>query len=78
VDYPSQSFGTETLATNQTFRYRFKVQGSGPVKLQFQDASGKPHSSTGPALNEGAEGTLTVTIDSAEEVSWSSLLPSRK
>jgi hypothetical protein len=71
VDYPSQSFGTQTLAAGQTFHYRFKVQGSGPIKLQFQDASGKPHTSEGPTLEEGSEGFIAVTISPANEVSWS-------
>lgn len=70
VDYPSQSFGTETLGTNQVFHYRFKVQGSGPVKMQFQDATGKMRSSTGPSLAEGAEGTIAVTITPDARVSW--------
>jgi len=71
VDYPSQSFGTQTLAAGQTFHYRFKVQGSGPIKLQFQDASGKLHASEGPTLEEGSEGSIAVTISPANEVSWS-------
>jgi len=74
MDYPSQSFGTETLAAGQTFHYRFKVQGSGPVKLQFQDATGKTRTSTGPRLEEGAEGTIAVTISQDLEVKWATAL----
>ena len=58
VDYPSQSFGAEQLGANSVFKYRFKVQGSGPVKLTYNDSGGKPHTSTGPELNEKSEGTL--------------------
>jgi hypothetical protein len=71
VDYPSQSFGTEQVAKDQTIRFRFKVQGSGPVKLQFMDIAGKTHTSTGPSLIESSEGTLAIDIDSAENVAWS-------
>ena len=70
LDYPSQSFGTQTLATNQVFHYRFKVQGSGPLKLQFVDPAGKVRSATGPSLHDGAEGTLAVTINPHGEVAW--------
>ncbi len=70
VDYPSQSFGTQTLAAGQTFHYRFKVQGSGPIKLQFQDASGKPHTSEGPTLEEGSEGFIAVTITPDLSAEW--------
>lgn len=76
VDYPSQSFGTETLAAGQVYHYRFKVQGSGPMKLQFQDAAGKTHTSTGPTLAEGAEGTMAVTISNNALVAWSPALHS--
>jgi hypothetical protein len=74
VDYPSQSFGTETLASGQVFHYRFKVQGSGPVKLQFQDAAGKTRSSIGPTLAEGVEGIITVTIAPDDHVSWAPVI----
>ena len=74
LDYPSQSFGTEVLTTNQSFHYRFKVQGSGPVKLQFMDSSRKMHVSNGPMLNEGSEGALSATVSPTGEVIWSPLL----
>ena len=38
VDYPSASFGTQTLEPGQDFHYRFKVLGSGDVVLVFTDA----------------------------------------
>ena len=70
LDYPSQSFGTEIMTTNQSFHYRFKVQGSGPVKLQFMDSERKMHTSTGPVLREGAEGSLSVTVTATGGVMW--------
>jgi hypothetical protein len=78
VDYPSQSFGVQTLATNQTFHYRFKVQGSGPIKLQFQDASGKTQTSDGPTLEEGNEGTIAVTINPPQSPQWQTHLMPRQ
>ncbi len=69
VDYPSASFGTQMLAPGATFRYRFKVLGSGPTKLTYTDNTQHEHTSMGPALSEGAEGTLIVTIVQAK-VEW--------
>jgi len=62
VDYPSASFGTQTLAPSQDFHYRFKVLGSGPVKLTYTDTSGHEHKATGPALNESSDGPLQIVI----------------
>ena len=70
IDYPSQSFGAEQLGANQVFKYRFKVQGQGPVKLTYNDSNGKPHTSTGPELNEKAEGTLAIIITASGNVEW--------
>lgn len=60
VAYPSASFGTQDLQPGQVFPYRFKVIGSGPVKLDFTDAKMQEHLQTGPVLHEGDEGTLLI------------------
>ena len=65
VDYPSASFGTESLADGGVFHYRFKVLGDGPTKLSWTDAAGKDHASDGPALHEGQEGSLSIRLDRA-------------
>ena len=62
VDYPSASFGTENLAPNAAFHYRFKVLGSGPTKLLYTDATHQDHTNPGPTLHEGDEGRLTIEI----------------
>lgn len=62
VDYPSASFGTESLASGAVYHYRFKILGSGPTKILWTDAQRQDHSVSGPSLQEGQEGTLTVTI----------------
>jgi hypothetical protein len=69
VDYPSASFGTETLSPNQDFHYRFKLQGSGDLKLLYTDAAHVDHTINGPHLNEGDEGKLTITV-APEGVTW--------
>lgn len=74
VDYPSASFGVGALAPDSQFYYRFKIQGSGPLKLQFTDAQGQPHTIDGPQLSQGQEGHLTIVIDPAGKVAWQTSL----
>lgn len=62
VDYPSASFGTQSLAPGQAFHYRFKVLGSGPLKLNWTDSSRHDHTVTGPMLQEGTEGSLAIAV----------------
>ena len=62
VDYPTASFGTQNLAPGGTFRYRFKVLGSGPTKLTYTDVAGHDHTASGPTLQEGAAGSLVIHI----------------
>ena len=62
VDYPSASFGKESLASGAVYHYRFKILGDGPTKILWTDAQRKDHSVSGPKLLEGQEGALTVSI----------------
>jgi len=78
VDYPNASFGVGNIAALSQFHYRFKVQGSGTVKIEFTDAAGKVHDSDGPPLNQGQEGRLSIVIQPTGEVVWRpELLPSK-
>jgi hypothetical protein len=70
VDYPSAGFGKDALAAHSQYHYRFKILGSGSVKLSFTDDQGKTHTSTGPELDEGQEGSLAITIDEVGHVQW--------
>ena len=70
VDYPSASFGTQNLRPGESFHYRFKVLGSGPLKLTWTDGQRQDHAATGPILREGDEGSLTIAISAAETVAW--------
>jgi hypothetical protein len=65
LDYPSASFGTQSLAPGQDFHYRFKVLGSGDLKLLWTDPGNHDQKANGPALHEGDEGTLLVTVTPA-------------
>ena len=77
LDYPSASFGTQKLAPWQDFHYRFKLLGSGKLKLIYTDSGNVEHTVPGPQLNEGNEGSLTVTVQPSG-VQWGSLLKGRK
>lgn len=62
VDYPSASFGRESLGAGAVYPYRFKIQGSGATKVSWTDAQRKQHSATGPELQEGQQGQLGITL----------------
>jgi hypothetical protein len=70
VDYPSASFGRESLAAGAVYPYRFKVLGSGVMKVSWTDAARKEHTATGPDLHEGQKGLLTITL-TPEGAQWS-------
>ncbi len=77
-DYPSASFGANQLAGGAKYHYRFKVQGPGPLSLQYEDGAGHTHNATGPAVGLGDQGSLLVTIGPAGAVSWNSSLTNPK
>jgi hypothetical protein len=69
VEYPSASFGIQTIAPGADFHYRFKILGSGQMKITWTDAAEHERKSTGPTLTEGTEGPLTITI-APDGVHW--------
>jgi hypothetical protein len=77
VDYPSASFGTQTLAPGHDFHYRFKVLGSGPTAVLWTDAANHDHKNTGPTLHEGDEGKLSITFNSSASPTWTLQLNKR-
>ena len=62
VDYPSASFGTDSLAADGNFRYRFQTRNSGPLKVQYTAANGHQVQITGPTLFEKQEGTIEIDL----------------
>lgn len=62
VDYPSASFGSDSLAADATYHYRIQVQGSGPIKVQYTASDGRQPQIQGPALAEKQEGTLEIVL----------------
>ena len=62
VDYPTASFGIQGLAPGAEYKYRFKILGSGNLKVLYTDRSGKERTQDGPQLHEGLEGQLLIDI----------------
>ena len=77
-DYPSASFGANQLAPGAKYHYRFKIQGSGPLSLQYEDASGHTRTAEGPKVDLGDQGSLLVTIDARGAVTWNASLTNPK
>lgn len=71
VDYPSASFGVQSLDVHAVYHYHFKIQGSGPITITWTDSTGKAHTSTGPVLFEGQHGDLRISIEPSGGVNWS-------
>ena len=76
VDYPNASFGTGSIGSHSQFHYRFKIQGSGTLKIEFTDTAGRVRDSDGPELKQGQEGHLTIVIQPTGEVGWQPQLTS--
>lgn len=68
VEYPGAAFGTQAIPAGGTFRYRFKLLGSGDLKIAWTDASQKDHTMQSLHLNEGQEGTLLLDFPSQTAV----------
>ncbi len=62
VDYPTASFGANSLAADASFGYRFQIRGSGAVKVQYSVAGGQTRQITGPSLSEGQQGRLVIVL----------------
>ena len=75
VEYPSASFGTQSVAPGQDFKYRFKVLGSGTVRIIYTDTARVEHTFTGPQLREGDEGSLDIVVG-AGKTDWNLRLTS--
>jgi hypothetical protein len=78
VDYPSASFGTQMLAPGADFHYRFKVLGNGPTTVLWTDDANHDRKNSGPALQEGDEGKLTITFNPGSNPNWTLQLVNRR
>jgi hypothetical protein len=66
VDYPSASFGADSLAANTIFHYRIQLRGSGPLKVLYTVNDGSPVQRQiqidGPVVAERQEGSLQIVL----------------
>lgn len=62
VDYPTASFGTNSLAAGATMHYRFQVRGSGPVKVEYTSNDEKQIHAQGLTLAERQHGQLMIRL----------------
>jgi hypothetical protein len=63
VDYPGATFGLNRLDAGKSYRYPIHPQDTGPLKIQFADASGKTHNYSGLELHKNDEGSAEVKLD---------------
>lgn len=62
VDYPSASFGTNALAPGAVMHYRFQIQGTGPLKVEYSSAEGKTVRAQGLTLSDRQRGQVTIRL----------------
>jgi hypothetical protein len=62
VDYPSASFGADSLAADKDFNYRIQIRGSGAVKVQYTTADGHQVQQSGTELFEQQQGRLEIVL----------------
>jgi hypothetical protein len=63
VDYPSASFGIDSLAPAANFNYRFQVRGSGQLTVSYTAANGQTVQISGPTLAERQQGQLEIVLE---------------
>lgn len=61
VDYPSASFGTDSLAAGADYHYRIQIRGSGEIKVQYTSGAQQAQI-TGPELFERQQGRLEIVL----------------
>lgn len=62
VDYPSASFGADSLAAGAVYHYRIQLRGNGPLKVQYTSSDRRQIQIEGPALAEPQEGRLGIVL----------------
>jgi hypothetical protein len=63
VDYPSASFGADSLASGADYHYRIQLRGSGPLKVQYTGGEERQVTQVeGPTVAEKQEGRLEIVL----------------
>lgn len=70
VEYPSASFGVDTLAAGATMHYRIQLQGSGPLKIHYTGENNRQSQLQGPELTQGQEGKLEIVLEPSDKAEF--------
>lgn len=70
VDYPSASFGADSLAPEAVMHYRIQLQGSGPLKVQYTAADNHQRQIQGPNMSQGQEGKIEILLEPAGKIDF--------
>jgi hypothetical protein len=62
VDYPSASFGANSLTAGADYHYRIQLRGNGPLKVQYSGSDGHQVLIEGPLLAEPQEGRMAIVL----------------
>ena len=63
VDYPSASFGVNTIPAGGEVLYHLQLQNSGPIKVQYTEGLKQQYQSTGPTVHENQHGDLEIILN---------------
>jgi hypothetical protein len=62
VEYPSASFGVNSLTAGEDYHYRIQLRGSGPIKVRYVGNDGRKAQVEGPMLAERQEGRIEIVL----------------
>jgi hypothetical protein len=62
VDYPTATFGKDTLAPRETYFSLVKPVDKGPIKVRFTDAQGVNHTYESIYLEPGDDGSVNIKL----------------
>jgi len=62
VDYPSASFGSDTVPPDGTVHHRIQTRGSGPISVQYTGPHGRAVQVRGPQIYEQQEGSIEIVL----------------
>jgi hypothetical protein len=63
VDYPSASFGVDTIPPGAVYHYHLQLQDSGPIKISYMEGEKQKYTSTGPAVHQNQQGQLEIVLN---------------
>jgi hypothetical protein len=62
VDYPTATFGKDTLAPHETYFSLVKPLDKGPITVRFTDVQGGSHTYKSISLEQGDDGSVDIKL----------------